>query len=97
MEPEGTAAGSDAELLCPPENPKWISRTAKKTQTVETLANSSRHHQARQAGRLPPIVLTETNLIILLKQLVKGNFEFCNTIHRARIITKGMVDFSANG
>jgi hypothetical protein len=52
-----------------------------------------------QAGRSPSIVLTtETNLIILqkqLKELVKGNFEFRNTKNGSRIVTKEMADLSA--
>jgi hypothetical protein len=51
-----------------------------------------------QEGRPPRIALTETNLIQLQKQLtelVKGNFEFCNTRNGTRIVTKEMADSSA--
>jgi hypothetical protein len=50
-------------------------------------------------GRPPPIVLTSAvNLIQLQKQLknvVKEDFEFRNTINETRIITRGMMDFLA--
>jgi hypothetical protein len=51
-------------------------------------------HQApsSQVGRLPPIVLTsQVNLIQMqrqLKGLLKGNFEFRNTINGTRVVTK---------
>jgi hypothetical protein len=52
-----------------------------------------------QAGSPPPIVLTtETNLILLqkqLKELAKGNFEFRNSRNGTRIFTKEIADFSA--
>jgi hypothetical protein len=52
-----------------------------------------------KTGRPPPIVLTfAVNLIQLQKQLknvVKEDFEFCNTRNETRIIIRGMVDFLA--
>jgi hypothetical protein len=59
-------------------------------------------HQApsSQAGRPFPIVLTsQVNLMQLrrqLKGLLKGNFEYRNTRNGTRVVTKEMVDFSAN-
>jgi hypothetical protein len=49
--------------------------------------------------RPPPIILTTpTNLIQLQKQLknvVKEDFEVCNTRNGTRVITRGMIDFLA--
>jgi hypothetical protein len=52
-----------------------------------------------QAGRPPAIILTSaTNLLQLQEDLrghVKGNFEFRTSKNRARVVTRGMADFSA--
>jgi hypothetical protein len=51
------------------------------------------------ADRPPLIVISyQVNLIQLhrqLKGLLKGNFEFCNTRNRTRVVMKEMADFSA--
>jgi hypothetical protein len=59
MEIEGTAGGSNAEFLCPPENPDgvWASKEGEQQQVPPG------RQAGRQAGRPPPIVLTaETSL-----------------------------------
>jgi hypothetical protein len=66
--------------------------------TVDTDAQLQ-EATSSQAGRPPPIILTSaTNLLQLQKKvggLVKGSFEFRNTRHGTRVVTKEMTDFSA--
>jgi hypothetical protein len=59
----------------------------------------TREAPTNKAGRPPPIILTSAvNLIQLqrnVRDIVKGDFEFCNTRSGTRITTKNMEDFSA--
>jgi hypothetical protein len=53
-----------------------------KEDTKNDSVNEQQQEPPSQAGRPPPIVLTQTNSIPLQKQLtelVKGNFEFRNS------------------
>jgi hypothetical protein len=52
-----------------------------------------------KTGRLPPIILTSTTILIQLqKQLkiaTKGNFEFRSTRNGTRVIARGMADIQS--
>jgi hypothetical protein len=60
--------------------------------TSESPTSETQQTSSNKAGRLAPIILTsEINLIQLqriIRDIVKGDFEFCNTRSGTRIITK---------
>jgi hypothetical protein len=67
--------------------------------TSETPNSEKQQPSSSKAGRPPPIILTSAiNLIQLqwhIRDIVKGDFEFCNTRSGTIITTNEMEDFSA--
>jgi hypothetical protein len=70
------------------------------TDSSSTEATTQEEAVLEKTGRLPPIVITAaTNLMqlqIVIRNVVKNNFEFCNTRNGPRVITKTLVDLETH-